>query len=70
MTKYDLVREENQIAYMIERLKENIGSNTLDNKSNIPHFKNIFIPNIIASKQGNIFKIIPNDSVEPTKNSS
>ena len=27
MTKYDLVREENQIEYMIERLKENIGSN-------------------------------------------
>lgn len=27
MTKYDLVREENQIEYMIERLRENIGSN-------------------------------------------
>lgn len=27
MTKYDLVCDENQIEYMIERLKENIGSN-------------------------------------------
>ena len=51
-------------------IKSKNGSNMLMIMFNNPLFKNIFIPNIIAKRQGKIFKIIPNDSVEPVKNSS